>query len=94
MRHTQDALSLPPSAAPMLDDARWGAVLARDAAFDGHFYYSVETTGIYCRPSCAARRPKRVHVRFHHTAEDAEAVGFRPCKRCKPNAPAEERTHL
>ena len=62
MRHTQDALSLPPSAAPMLDDARWGAVLARDAAFDGHFYYSVETTGIYCRPSCAARRPKCVHV--------------------------------
>ncbi len=93
MRHTQDALSLPPSAAPMLDDARWGAVLARDAAFDGHFYYSVETTGIYCRPSCAARRPKRGHVRFHHTAEDAEAAGFRPCKRCKPNAPSLAEAH-
>ena len=86
MRHTQDALRPPPSAAPTLDDARWVAVLARDGAFDGHFYYSVETTGIYCRPSCAARRPKRVHVRFHHSAEDAEAAGFRACKRCKPNA--------
>jgi AraC family transcriptional regulator of adaptative response/methylated-DNA-[protein]-cysteine methyltransferase len=93
MRHTQDALRPPPSAAPTLDDARWVAVLARDGAFDGHFYYSVETTGIYCRPSCAARRPKRVHIRFHHSAEDAEAAGFRACKRCKPNAPSPVEAH-
>ncbi len=93
MRHRQDALSPPPSPAPMLDDARWGAVLARDAAFDGYFYYSVETTGIYCRPSCAARRPKRIHVRFHHTAEGAQGAGFRPCKRCKPNAPSLAEAH-
>ena len=94
MRHTQDALRPPPSAAPTLDDARWVAVLARDGAFDGHFYYSVETTGIYCRPSCAARRPeRRFHIRFHHSAEDAEAAGFRACKRCKPNAPSPVEAH-
>jgi AraC family transcriptional regulator of adaptative response/methylated-DNA-[protein]-cysteine methyltransferase len=80
-QHSQSPLPIP---VPMLDDARWGAVLARDAAFDGYFYYSVATTGIYCRPSCAARRPKRAHVRFHNTVEEAEEAGFRPCKRCKP----------
>jgi AraC family transcriptional regulator of adaptative response/methylated-DNA-[protein]-cysteine methyltransferase len=67
---------------------RWAAVMARDPAFDGTFYYSVASTGVYCRPSCAARRPKRENVRFHATCADAEAAGFRPCKRCKPNAPS------
>lgn len=73
---------------PALEEARWLAVLARDAAFDGRFFYSVATTGIYCRPSCAARRPNRAHVRFHRTAAEAERAGFRPCKRCKPNEPS------
>jgi AraC family transcriptional regulator of adaptative response/methylated-DNA-[protein]-cysteine methyltransferase len=86
MRHTQVSQSPALSPASTLDDARWGAVLARDATFDGHFYYSVGTTGIYCRPSCGARRPKRIHVRFHNTPDEAEAAGFRPCKRCKPKA--------
>jgi AraC family transcriptional regulator, regulatory protein of adaptative response / methylated-DNA-[protein]-cysteine methyltransferase len=67
-----------------LDDTRWAAVLARDPAYDGQFFYSVMTTGIYCRPSCAARRPKRGHVRFHPTPDAAERAGFRPCERCKP----------
>lgn len=70
------------------DAARWAAVLSRNPDFDGTFYYSVATTGVYCRPSCAARRPKRENVRFHATRADAEAAGFRPCKRCKPDAPA------
>jgi AraC family transcriptional regulator of adaptative response/methylated-DNA-[protein]-cysteine methyltransferase len=61
--------------------------MARDQSFDGTFYYSVATTGVYCRPSCAARRPKREHVRFHATCADAEAGGFRPCKRCRPDLP-------
>jgi methylphosphotriester-DNA--protein-cysteine methyltransferase len=61
--------------------------MARDASFDGRFFYSVATTGIYCRPSCPARSPKRGHVRFHDSAREAEAAGFRPCKRCKPGAP-------
>jgi AraC family transcriptional regulator of adaptative response/methylated-DNA-[protein]-cysteine methyltransferase len=80
--------TLPQSSTPTLDDARWAAVIARDAAFDGRFFYSVETTGIYCRPSCPARRPKRVHVRFHDNAADAEQAGFRACKRCKPDQPS------
>jgi AraC family transcriptional regulator of adaptative response/methylated-DNA-[protein]-cysteine methyltransferase len=70
----------------VLDDRRWEAVTARDRKADGTFYYSVATTGVYCRPSCAARRPLRGNVRFHATCEDAEAAGFRACKRCKPNA--------
>jgi AraC family transcriptional regulator of adaptative response/methylated-DNA-[protein]-cysteine methyltransferase len=70
------------------DDARWEAVVARDAAFDGQFYFSVETTGVYCRPGCAARLPKRANVRFHETREEAEAAGYRPCKRCKPDQPS------
>jgi AraC family transcriptional regulator of adaptative response/methylated-DNA-[protein]-cysteine methyltransferase len=70
------------------DDARWEAVVARDAAFDGQFYFSVETTGVYCRPGCAARLPKRANVRFHETREEAEAAGYRPCKRCRPDQPS------
>ena len=66
------------------NDRRWAAVAARDARFDGTFYYSVTTTGVYCRPSCGARRPNRRNVRFHATAADAEREGFRPCRRCKP----------
>ena len=78
-----------PVARPRLRDAaKWAAVVARDAAFDGMFYFSVETTGVYCRPSCPARRPKRAHVRFHDSAEEAEEAGFRPCKRCRPDQPS------
>jgi AraC family transcriptional regulator of adaptative response/methylated-DNA-[protein]-cysteine methyltransferase len=67
------------------DDARWQAVARRDRAADGVFYYSVLTTGVYCRPSCAARLPRRENVTFHATCAAAEAAGFRPCKRCRPN---------
>ena len=69
-------------------DPRWPAVLARSAEADGSFYYSVRTTGVYCRPSCSARRPRPENVRFHETREDAERAGFRPCKRCRPGGPA------
>ena len=70
------------------DDDRWVAVLRRDRNADGHFYYSVRTTGVYCRPSCAARRPLRENVRFFLTLEEAEKAGFRTCKRCRPDEPA------
>jgi AraC family transcriptional regulator of adaptative response/methylated-DNA-[protein]-cysteine methyltransferase len=66
-------------------DPRWAAVMARSAAADGSFFYSVKTTGVYCRPSCAARHPRPENVRFHATREEAAAAGFRPCKRCKPD---------
>lgn len=69
------------------DESRWAAVVSRDQQHDGKFYYSVATTGVFCRPSCPSRQPKRENVRFHETAEAAEAAGFRACKRCKPNQP-------
>lgn len=70
------------------DDAHWRAIERRDRAADGTFVYSVRTTGVYCRPSCAARLPRRENVAFHATCADAERAGFRPCKRCRPNEPA------
>ncbi len=69
------------------DDPRWRAVLARDPHADGSFLYSVETTGVYCRPSCGARRPRPEHVAFHASAADARRAGFRPCRRCRPDQP-------
>jgi AraC family transcriptional regulator of adaptative response/methylated-DNA-[protein]-cysteine methyltransferase len=73
---------------PTEQDPRWASVVARDRTADGQFYYSVVTTGVYCRPSCAARRAKPENVRFHASCADAERAGFRPCKRCKPDQPA------
>lgn len=69
------------------DEARWAAVTAKDRAADGAFFYSVRTTGVYCRPACAARPARRENVGFYTTTEAAEAAGFRPCKRCKPDQP-------
>jgi AraC family transcriptional regulator, regulatory protein of adaptative response / methylated-DNA-[protein]-cysteine methyltransferase len=68
-------------------DPRWASILARTTEADGTFFYSVRTTGVYCRPSCPARIPRPENVRFHPTREGAEAAGFRPCKRCKPDQP-------
>ncbi len=83
----------PRSASLALDDARWAAFVARDAAFDGQFFIAVDTTGIYCRPSCPARRPKRENVRYCETAAEARRAGFRPCKRCKPDEPSFVQQH-
>lgn len=66
------------------DSARWKAVMRRDAGADGTFWYSVSSTGIYCRPSCPSRRPRRENVRFHATPQAAEQEGFRACLRCGP----------
>jgi AraC family transcriptional regulator, regulatory protein of adaptative response / methylated-DNA-[protein]-cysteine methyltransferase len=63
---------------------RWQAVLARDRRFDGAFVYAVRSTGIYCRPSCASRRPRRTQVTFFPIPEAAEREGYRACKRCHP----------
>lgn len=67
------------------DDAKWLATLERDVRADGLFYYVVKTTGIFCRPICPARKPKRANVAFHLQRADAEAAGFRACKVCRPN---------
>jgi AraC family transcriptional regulator of adaptative response/methylated-DNA-[protein]-cysteine methyltransferase len=76
-----------PTAHDHNDEARWTALRARDAAADGTFVYSVKTTGVYCRPSCAARPARPENVAFHATVAAAERAGFRACKRCKPDQP-------
>ena len=68
------------------DQDRWAAVQRRDAAADGSFFYSVRTTGVYCRPSCAARTPRRENVQFHPTTDAAVRAGFRACRRCRPDS--------
>jgi AraC family transcriptional regulator, regulatory protein of adaptative response / methylated-DNA-[protein]-cysteine methyltransferase len=96
MHHTREAAMTktarisPPFSS---DEARWEAVVRRDRAADGAFYYAVQTTGVYCRPSCAARLARRAHVRFHTTCAEAEQAGFRPCKRCRPNEPGLAEQH-
>jgi AraC family transcriptional regulator of adaptative response/methylated-DNA-[protein]-cysteine methyltransferase len=71
-----------------MNDPRWASVVARDPAVDGKFVYSVRTTGVYCRPSCAARPARPENLQFHASCADAERAGFRPCKRCRPGQPS------
>jgi AraC family transcriptional regulator of adaptative response/methylated-DNA-[protein]-cysteine methyltransferase len=68
------------------DAAKWSAVESRDARFDGQFVYAVQSTGVYCRPSCASRRPLRANVHFFETPDAAESAGYRACKRCEPRS--------
>lgn len=73
-----------PDGADAASDPRWARVVARDRAADGAFWYSVATTGVYCRPSCASRTANPRNVGFHATVEAAESAGFRACRRCNP----------
>jgi AraC family transcriptional regulator of adaptative response/methylated-DNA-[protein]-cysteine methyltransferase len=82
MKRPVDAAKL---AAATLKDPRWKKLLAKDASADGEFYYSVRTTGVYCRVSCPSRIARPENVAFHATEEDARRAGFRPCRRCKPD---------
>ncbi|MBK8017454.1 MAG: bifunctional DNA-binding transcriptional regulator/O6-methylguanine-DNA methyltransferase Ada [Betaproteobacteria bacterium] len=70
------------------DTSRWEAVVGRDPRADGKFVFCVKTTGVYCKPSCAARLARRENVSFHTSCDAAEAAGYRPCKRCKPDEAA------
>jgi AraC family transcriptional regulator of adaptative response/methylated-DNA-[protein]-cysteine methyltransferase len=70
------------------DDPRWARVVARDPSADGEFWYSVATTGVYCRPSCQSRTANPVNVTLHETLVAAKATGFRACKRCNPDGPS------
>jgi AraC family transcriptional regulator of adaptative response/methylated-DNA-[protein]-cysteine methyltransferase len=74
------------------DEARWEAIVQRSQQANGAFVYGVLTTGVYCRPGCSSRLPKRENVRFFDTSEEAEQAGFRACKRCNPNA-SERQAH-
>src|SRR5437879_12210125 len=66
------------------DSARWDAVTRHDRSADGTFVYAVRSTGIYCRPSCASRRPRRERVMFFETSAEAARAGYRACRRCRP----------
>lgn len=74
----------------MTEEEKWNAVRDNDRAADGNFFYGVRSTGVFCRPSCPSRRPKREGVVFFDTAEEAQAAGFRPCKRCQPDLEAHQ----
>ena len=69
-----------------MDDKLWTAVKNRDSGAEGTFVYAVKTTGVYCRPGCSSRLPKRSNVEFYSVASDAEQAGYRPCKRCSPDS--------
>lgn len=68
------------------EESRWNAVTLRDRAAEGAFFYAVKTTGVFCRPGCSSRLPKRENVEFFEYCKQAEQAGYRPCKRCKPGA--------
>ncbi|MCH1625248.1 bifunctional transcriptional activator/DNA repair enzyme AdaA [Ferdinandcohnia quinoae] len=68
----------------LMTDEKWEAIISNDASYNGEFFYAVKTTGIFCKPSCKSRVPKRDNVRIFQHAEQALAEQFRPCKRCKP----------
>jgi len=72
-------------------DTAWAAFMRRDRSWDDRVIGAVKTTGIYCKPSCPARRPMRQHVEFFATNEEARAAGFRPCLRCKPDEVGRDR---
>src|ERR1700745_1178874 len=86
-RHTQPVKAMLPFVA---DDPRWALIVARDKTADGQLWYSVSTTGVYCRPSCPSRIANPKNVELHDTLESAKATGFRPCKRCNPDGPSIE----
>src|SRR5258705_8221211 len=67
-------------------DPQWQAVLTRDTASDGKFVFAVSSTGVYCRPSCPAKRPRRENVTFFRRPQEAESAGYRACLRCRPKA--------
>jgi AraC family transcriptional regulator of adaptative response/methylated-DNA-[protein]-cysteine methyltransferase len=77
----------------ILNDTKWRAVLRRDSSRDREFVYAVRSTGIYCRPSCPSRRPRRAQVAFFAVPVAAERAGYRPCRRCKPNLAAGNGRH-
>lgn len=87
-----ESTTFPPNAPSPETEQRWQAVVRRDVQADGEFVYAVRTTGVYCRPSCPSRAAKRENVTFFETGELAAAAGYRPCKRCRPDAPSQQQT--
>jgi len=84
------ANSKKPTVPSVAEDPRWARIVARDKTADGYLWYSVSTTGVYCRPSCPSRTANPENVQLHDTLKSAKATGFRPCKRCNPDGPSVE----
>lgn len=82
-QHSQHDKAEPNPPKPVTDE-QWQAIINNEASYDGLFYYAVKTTGIFCRPSCKSRPPKRENIGFYETVDQALNAKFRPCKRCKP----------
>lgn len=85
---TSLAIAPKPATPSVADDPRWARIVARDETADGHLWYSVSTTGVYCRPSCPSRIPNPKNVQLHDTLESVRATGFRACRRCNPDGPS------
>lgn len=68
-----------------LNKEMWKALISCNPDYDGHFFYAIKTTGVFCRPSCKSKRPKPENVSFYATASEAVEAGYRPCKRCRPD---------
>lgn len=81
-------MTITPRSQAVAGDPRWERVIARDKTADGQFWYSVSTTGVYCRPSCPSRTANPKNVMLHDTLDGARATGFRPCRRCNPDGPS------
>ena len=79
-----------PTLPPVANDPRWARIVARDKTADGRIWYTVATTGVYCRPSCPSRQANPKNVQLHDSLESARATGFRPCRRCNPDGPSIE----
>jgi AraC family transcriptional regulator of adaptative response/methylated-DNA-[protein]-cysteine methyltransferase len=91
---TATSATTPKLATPSVaDDPRWARIVARDRTAEGQFWYSVSTTGVYCRPSCPSRVANPGNVQLHDSLESARATGFRPCRRCNPEGPSIEGEH-
>ncbi|MEH3146236.1 MAG: bifunctional DNA-binding transcriptional regulator/O6-methylguanine-DNA methyltransferase Ada [Methylobacterium frigidaeris] len=86
------AMTAPPLP-PSDEDGRWAALRSRDPRADGAFVYAVRTTGVYCRPSCPSRPARPENVAFYASCDEAEAAGFRPCRRCRPDAASQGERH-
>src|SRR5262245_64062617 len=82
------ANTLKPTLPSVAADPRWAQIVARDKTADGHVWYSVATTGVYCRPSCPSRTANPRNVQLHDSLESARATGFRACRGCNPERPS------
>src|SRR5271170_2615146 len=83
---TSNEMPVPEPNPAAAEEVRWNALSARDSNYDGRFVFAVSSTGVYCRPSCPARRPRRENVRFFLRPEQAEHAGYRACLRCRPKS--------